>query len=67
MYYYKKVNVANEVEYLEERVQEKARLPLNIAEISESEYRRLLRKMLDNGDELSAEEALEIIVGGASE
>ena len=67
MYYYKKVNEANEIEYLEECVHEKARLSLNLAEISESEYRRLLKKMLDNGDELSAEEALEIIVGGASE
>ena len=55
MYYYKKVNEANEVEYLEECVHEKARLSLNLAEISESEYRELLKTMLGSDTEDSDE------------
>ncbi len=43
MYYYKKVNEANEVEYIERCVHEKANLGMNLAEISESEYERLLQ------------------------
>ena len=71
MYYYKKVNEANEVEYIESCVHEKARPSLNMAEISGGEYERLLSEMYKEpekpGEEISSAEALKIIVGGVSE
>ena len=45
MYYYKKVNEANEIEYLEECVQKKAEMKMNLVEISKIEYERFLSEM----------------------
>ncbi len=45
MYYYKKVNEADEVEYIEQCVRRRAELEINLVEISESEYEKLLAVM----------------------
>ena len=45
MYYYKKVNEADEVEYIERCVYKKTELEMNLVEISQSEYEKLLAVM----------------------
>lgn len=48
MYYYKK-ETDGATEYIEECVYEKERLPLNVARISESEYKRLWEDLTSGG------------------
>ena len=49
VYYYKK-ETDGATEYIEECVYEKERLPLNVARISESEYRRLWEELTSGGE-----------------
>lgn len=54
VYYYKK-ETDGTTEYIEECVYEKERLPLNVARISESEYRRLWEELTSGGESASVD------------
>lgn len=64
MYYYKKVNEANEVEYVEMCVHEKANLGMNLVEISGGEYERLLQAFNADDDSEKNIEQSEIYQAG---